>query len=94
MKNAALVFAGLVLGGVLAVVATRNVHAESPATAPARPRWQQYCEPAASVPEASTIASIRGIEGWELVAFSGGAVCFKRVDLGPPPKKDVAWPGY
>jgi hypothetical protein len=92
MKNSALVFLGLLLGGAVATVATRSVFAQGDPPPAPRPRWQQYCEPAASIQEASTLASARGADGWELVSFSSGALCFKRPASAS--RGDVAWPGY
>ena len=81
MKNIALVLAGLVLGAVAAAGLTGRVMAQSArAQAPAAPlKWQQFCEPAASIAEASSLAGARGTEGWELVSFANGAICFKRL---------------
>jgi len=92
MKNLAFVLSGLLLGGALTTIATQTVFAQSSPPAPPRPQWQQFCEPATSVQEASTIAAARGADGWELVSFASGAVCFKRP--ASPARRDVAWPGY
>lgn len=78
MKNVALVLSGVVAGLVAGGVLVPWVHAEGPKPPPARHKWQQYCEPAASIAEASTLSTQRGNEGWELVGFFGGALCFKR----------------
>ena len=84
MKNVALVLAGIALGGLAAAAFTGRVlaHAAQP---PLPQRWQQFCEPAASIPEASSAAGARGLEGWELVSYAGGAMCYKRP---VPPKPD------
>jgi hypothetical protein len=92
MKNSALVFLGLLLGSALATFATRSVFAQGDGPPPPRLKWQQYCEPAASIPEASTLAASRGADGWELVSFSSGALCFKRPASGS--RGDIGWPGY
>jgi len=90
MKNAALVLAGLALGVLAGVAFVPRVLAQSQPAAP--PRWQQYCEPASSIPEASGLAGARGAEGWELVTYGGGAICFKR--HAPPRGAQAGWPGY
>jgi|HubBroStandDraft_5_1064220.scaffolds.fasta_scaffold1256014_1 hypothetical protein len=91
MKNAALVLSGIAIGVVAATLLVPRVFAQAPRAAPP-PRWQQFCEPVASIAEASSSAAARGAEGWELVMFSGGALCFKRP--APPKGSDEAWPGY
>jgi hypothetical protein len=40
--------------------------------------WQQFCEQALSVPQASALAAARGADGWELVAMYNGVLCYKR----------------
>src|SRR3954451_7929670 len=114
MKNVALVVAGMVVGAGLSV-ATQQVFAQ-PARAPAAAaplaptpfvRWQQSCEPALTLQDANTLAAARGKQGFELVSFVSGAMCFNRplavrpVDppvTAPPvdydPDRDPAWPGY
>lgn len=52
-------------------------------------RWQQFCEQASNVSQASWLASSRGAEGWELVSMYGGVMCFKR----PVPSVDPLPPG-
>jgi hypothetical protein len=89
MKNVALVLSGLALGVLAGVAFVPRVLAQ---TAQPPPKWQQFCEPAASIPEASSLAGARGAEGWELVTYVGGAVCFKR--HAPPRGADASWPGY
>lgn len=92
MKNVALVLAGLVLGAASGALLTGQVMAQSAPRAAAPPqKWQQFCEAAPTLPEASSIAGARGNDGWELVSYAGGAMCFKRP---APPRADVAWPGY
>ncbi|HEY4119434.1 MAG TPA: hypothetical protein VGM56_16315 [Byssovorax sp.] len=86
MKNVALVFAGFILGGVAAVTLTGKVLADGPARVPVR--FQQLCEPAASLAEANSLAGARGEQGYELVAFTGSAVCFRRVAPADPRKDD------
>src|ERR1700729_4316330 len=56
-----------------------------PAPAPTAPRragafqpFQQFCEQASSVPQASALANARGAEGFELVAMYNGVLCYKR----------------
>jgi hypothetical protein len=89
MKNVALVLSGLAIGVIAGVAFVPRVLAQGAHHAP---RWQQYCEPAASIPEASSLAGARGAEGWELVTYTPGAMCFKR----PAPAKsgEPGWPGY
>lgn len=41
-------------------------------------QWQQFCEQAATVSQASWLVSSRGASGWELVGMSGGVLCYKR----------------
>lgn len=50
------------------------------ATPPAqqRQRWEQYCSRTTSVEELSEEVRKAGLKGWELVALSGGAACYKR----------------
>jgi hypothetical protein len=43
-----------------------------------RGAWQQFCEQAWNVPQASQLVAARGAEGWELVAMYNGALCYKR----------------
>lgn len=51
----------------------------TPIPAPRRPgAWQQFCEQAGSVQQASFLAAARGADGWELVAMYNGVLCFKR----------------
>ena len=50
--------------------------------------WQQFCEQAISVPQASALAAARGAEGWELVAMYNGVLCYKR----PAPMPAIAAP--
>jgi hypothetical protein len=98
MKHVALVLSGLVAGVLTATLLVPRVLADGP-----RPpvKWQQFCEPASSIAEASTMAGTRGAEGYELVGFFGGALCFKRpVATEPRPaaaattRPDTTWPGY
>jgi hypothetical protein len=54
-------------------------------------RWQQFCEQAANVSQASWLASSRGNDGWELVSMYAGVLCYKRpvpviqAPAAPPP---------
>lgn len=91
MKNVALVLSGLAVGLLAGVAFVPRVMAQAQPSH-SLPRWQQYCEPAASIPEASGLAGARGAEGWELVSYSGGAVCFKR--HAPPRAGEASFPGY
>lgn len=105
-KNVALVLLGLVIGcGAGAAVtprATAQGYPMAPPGAPAAPagaRWQQFCEQAASVQEASSMAGARGVEGFELVAMYNGVMCFKRPILAgaapvPAPSVPSGFPGY
>jgi hypothetical protein len=100
MKNVALVLAGISAGALFATLLVPRVLAEGPRPAPPV-KWQQFCEGAGSIPEASSMAGARGVEGWELVGFFGGALCFKRpapTDAKPGgaarPSGDTSWPGY
>lgn len=66
---------------VLACVGCAETAAPPVAPMPA-PRhagaWQQFCEQAWSVPQASQLAAARGADGWELVAMYNGVLCFKK----------------
>jgi hypothetical protein len=90
MKSVALVLVGLAVGVVAGVAVIPRAVAEPQAPPPRK--WQQMCEPASSVPEASSLAGARGAEGWELVNYTPGAVCFKRP--AQPKQGEPAWPGY
>jgi hypothetical protein len=88
MKNVALVLSGIVCGGGL-LVATQQVFAQSGRGAPPFQgvRWEQGCEPAQNLIEANNLAALRGQQGWELISFANGAMCFKRpaTPREPPP---------
>jgi hypothetical protein len=85
MKNIALVLSGLLAGTLAGALLVPRVLAEGPRPAPVPPaKWQQFCEPASSIAEASSMAGARGVEGWELVGFFGGALCFKRPAVDRP----------
>ncbi len=91
MKNVVLVLSGLLVGAVAGALLVPSVRAEG--SRPAVGRWQQFCEPASSITEASTMSRARGLEGYELVGFFGGALCFKRPSPeaprpGAPPPAD------
>jgi len=94
-KDVVLVLCGLGLGAIAGAALVPRVLAQAapPAHVTPPPRWQQFCEPVSSIPEGSGIAGARGAEGWELVTFAGGAMCFKRV-AQPKAPGDVGWPGY
>lgn len=93
MKNVALVLSGIAAGLVAGALLVPRVSAEG-SKPPVPPKWQQFCEPASSIAEASSIAGARGNEGYELVGFFGGALCFKRPAVPRPPNGDSNWPGY
>ncbi len=76
MKTVALVLSGFLAGAVVGTLLVPRVWAEGQKPAPVK--WQQFCEPASSIAEASSMAGARGVEGYELVGFFGGALCFKR----------------
>jgi hypothetical protein len=77
MKNVAVVLSGVLVGLVTGTVLVPRVRAETPRPVSAV-RWQQFCEGASSISEASSMAAARGAEGYELIGFFGGALCFKR----------------
>ncbi len=53
--------------------------------------WQQFCEQAWNVPQASALVAARGAEGWELVAMYNGVLCYKRPAGEPlPPRARIA----
>jgi len=56
-----------------------------PQATPRRVVWQQFCEQAWNVPQASALVAARGAEGWELVAMYNGALCYKRPTPDPIP---------
>lgn len=91
MKNVALILSGLALGVIAGVAFVPRVLAQG-GHAPPPAKWQQFCEPVASIPEASSAAGARGAEGWELVTYTPGALCFKRP--APPKSGEAGWPGY
>jgi hypothetical protein len=66
----------------------------APASLAPRPHaFQQFCEQAFSVPQASALAAARGAEGFELVAMYNGVLCYKRpVPDAPPPRPLAAAP--
>ncbi len=94
LKNVAIALSGMVAGVLTATLLVPRVLADTPRAAGAV-RWQQFCEPASSIAEASSISGARGVEGWELVGFFGGALCFKRPApaAGPPSPASPASPG-
>jgi len=69
----------LTLGAGCAETSTSPSYAPGASYPPHRPTaWQQFCEQAANVPQASALAGARGAEGWELVAMYNGVLCYKR----------------
>lgn len=62
------------------------------AEAPAVARWEQFCEQATSVSQASWLASSRGADGWELVGMYNGVLCYKRPEPPRAPPPGVAPP--
>lgn len=115
-KNVVLLLLGLLLGCGAGAVATDKLSAQTPgppmnAGGNVQPvsamRWQQFCEQAGSVEDASQRAGARGMEGFELVALYNGVMCFKRPFAGMgampgamnampgvPPTSPSNWPGY
>jgi hypothetical protein len=70
-----------VLALMMAILATACADppvALPPPAAPHRVTWQQFCEQAWNVPQASALVAARGADGWELVAVYNGALCYKR----------------
>lgn len=59
------------------------------ADAPVVVRWEQFCEQATSVSQASWLASSRGVDGWELVSMYNGVLCYKRPE---PPRSPAGAP--
>lgn len=115
-KNVVLVLLGLLVGCGAGAVAKDRLSAQVPGppmsgNANAQPmagmRWQQFCEQAGSVEDASQRAGARGMEGFEMVALYNGVICFKRpwggmgampgamspMPGGAPPNPSN-WPGY
>jgi hypothetical protein len=72
----------LALALVMATLATACADAPvglpPPPAAPHKVTWQQFCEQAWNVPQASALVAARGADGWELVALYNGALCYKR----------------
>jgi hypothetical protein len=53
--------------------------------------WQQFCEQAWNVPQASALVAARGADGWELVAMYNGVLCYKRPAVpAPAPQRPSA----
>jgi hypothetical protein len=70
-----------VLALVVATLATSCAEAPAalpPPVAQRQVKWQQFCEQAWNVPQASALVAARGADGWELVALYNGALCYKR----------------
>lgn len=91
-KNVVLLLLGLLLGCGAGAVATEKLSAQMPgppmnAGGPQAVgvRWQQFCEQAGSVEDASQRAGARGMEGFELLALYNGVMCFKRPWAGAMP---------
>jgi hypothetical protein len=82
------------LGLVIATLATACADAPAPLPPAAAPRhvttWQQFCEQAWNVPQASALVASRGAEGWELVAMYNGALCYKRPTPEPSPVRPAS----
>ncbi len=76
---------------LLALLAAGCAELASPLPPPGAPRragtWQQFCEQALSVPQASALATARGAAGFELVAMYNGVLCYKRPT--PEPARPV-----
>jgi len=51
--------------------------------APHRGGWQQFCEQAWNMQQASALVAARGAEGWELVSMYNGGLCYKRPGNDP-----------
>jgi hypothetical protein len=69
--------------------------APGPFSAPSGPRrvvWQQFCEQAWNVPQASALVAARGADGWELIAMYNGALCYKRPTADANPARPVGSP--
>jgi hypothetical protein len=76
---------------VIATLATACADATGGQPPPAAPRkvaWQQFCEQAWNVQQASSLVAARGADGWELVSMYNGALCYKR----PVPEQSAARP--
>ncbi len=91
----------LLLASLLCAGCAAEVPGALAPTAPSGPRragaWQQFCEQAWNVPQASALVSARGADGWELVAMYNGALCYKRPAADPSQVREgrpqVAPPG-
>jgi len=69
----------VVPGPTVALLLAAGCAEAPPAAAPLHPRaFQQFCEQAASLPQANALAIARGAEGFELVAMYNGVLCYKR----------------
>lgn len=44
--------------------------------------YQQFCEQVWSLSHANSAMAIRGADGWELVGFFNGVICYKRAHAG------------
>jgi hypothetical protein len=57
--------------------------------------WQQFCEQAVNVAQASALVGARGADGFELVAMYNGVLCYKRPapDYTRPPAQSGPAPG-
>ena len=76
-----LLLAGCETSTTLAPAGTPVTAAFATSAAPAARHagaWQQFCEQAWSVPQASALVAARGADGWELVAMYNGVLCYKR----------------
>ncbi|MEZ4307094.1 MAG: hypothetical protein R3F14_03490 [Polyangiaceae bacterium] len=70
--------AGALVAGCAPAVPPPPAYAVRAPDAPVTARWEQFCEQAANVSQASWLASSRGADGWELVGMSNGVLCYKR----------------
>jgi hypothetical protein len=77
----------LVIATFAAACADASVAVPPPA-APRHVAWQQFCEQAWNVQQASALVAQRGADGWELVSMYNGALCYKR----PIPETSPARP--
>src|SRR5271166_5971534 len=68
---------GLFAAGCAEAAAARPGYAPVMSSQPVG-AWQQFCEQAWNVPQASALVAARGADRWELVAMYNGALCYKR----------------
>lgn len=84
--RSSILVAAAVLVGCAASPPSPPVYAPR-AGAPVAVRWEQFCEQATSVSQASWLAGSRGADGWELVSMYNGVLCYKRPE---PPRAPPA----